>query len=138
MLSGSSIFMATLLHALSGTRGIAVCSGLASVQSAIGTMIVYATQPDNVALDGEGRNERTRRQEAGEVAISVPGILATIDLTVALDRIGLPGRLRGWARVISPTTEPDKSIRAAPLLSAPLCTRRVGRSIRSEDLQADI
>jgi uncharacterized caspase-like protein len=39
-----------------GTRGIAVGSGLASVQSAIGTMIVYATQPDNVALDGEGRN----------------------------------------------------------------------------------
>jgi uncharacterized caspase-like protein len=39
-----------------GTRGIAVGAGLASVQSAIGTMIVYATQPDNVALDGEGRN----------------------------------------------------------------------------------
>jgi tetratricopeptide (TPR) repeat protein len=39
-----------------GTRGIAVGSGLASVQSAIGTMIAYATQPDNVALDGEGRN----------------------------------------------------------------------------------
>jgi hypothetical protein len=35
------------------TRGIAVGSGLASVQSAIGTMIVYATQPDNVALDGD-------------------------------------------------------------------------------------
>jgi tetratricopeptide (TPR) repeat protein len=39
-----------------GTRGIAVGTGLASVQSAIGTMIVYATQPDNVALDGAGRN----------------------------------------------------------------------------------
>ena len=26
------------------------------VKSAVGTMIAYATQPDNVALDGEGRN----------------------------------------------------------------------------------
>jgi uncharacterized caspase-like protein len=33
-----------------GTRGIAVGTGLASVQSAIGTMIAYSTQPDNVAL----------------------------------------------------------------------------------------
>jgi uncharacterized caspase-like protein len=39
-----------------GTRGIAVGTGLASVQSAIGTMIAYSTQPDNVALDGSGRN----------------------------------------------------------------------------------
>jgi tetratricopeptide (TPR) repeat protein len=39
-----------------GARGIAVGAGLASVQSGIGTMIVYSTQPDNVALDGSGRN----------------------------------------------------------------------------------
>ncbi len=39
-----------------GTRSGSVGSGLAPVQSAIGTMIAYATQPDNVALDGEGRN----------------------------------------------------------------------------------
>ena len=39
-----------------GTRSAAVGAGLAPVQSAIGTMIAYATQPDNVALDGEGRN----------------------------------------------------------------------------------
>jgi tetratricopeptide (TPR) repeat protein len=39
-----------------GTRSTAVGSGLASIQSAIGTMIAYATQPDNVALDGSGRN----------------------------------------------------------------------------------
>ncbi len=44
-----------------GTRGIAVGSGLASVQSAIGTMIAYATQPDNVALDGEARCAGTWR-----------------------------------------------------------------------------
>jgi uncharacterized caspase-like protein len=38
------------------TQEASVGSGLAPVQSAIGTMIAYATQPDNVALDGEGRN----------------------------------------------------------------------------------
>ena len=39
-----------------GTRSGSVGTGLASIQSAIGTMIAYATQPDNVALDGDGRN----------------------------------------------------------------------------------
>jgi tetratricopeptide (TPR) repeat protein len=39
-----------------GTRSTSVGSGLAAIQSAIGTMIAYATQPDNVALDGDGRN----------------------------------------------------------------------------------
>ena len=39
-----------------GTRSASVGLGLAGIQSAIGTMIAYATQPDNVALDGVGRN----------------------------------------------------------------------------------
>jgi uncharacterized caspase-like protein len=39
-----------------GTRSTAVGQGLASIQSGVGTMIAYATQPDNVALDGDGRN----------------------------------------------------------------------------------
>ena len=39
-----------------GTRSSNVGVGLAPIQSAIGTMITYATQPDNVALDGDGRN----------------------------------------------------------------------------------
>jgi tetratricopeptide (TPR) repeat protein len=39
-----------------GTRSTAVGQGLATIQSAIGTMIAYATQPDAVALDGDGRN----------------------------------------------------------------------------------
>jgi hypothetical protein len=45
----------TLARSL-GARSTSVGQGLASIQSAIGTMITYATQPDNVALDGEGRN----------------------------------------------------------------------------------
>jgi uncharacterized caspase-like protein len=39
-----------------GVRSGSVGQGLAMVQSAIGTMIAYATQPDAVAMDGEGRN----------------------------------------------------------------------------------
>lgn len=39
-----------------GTRSASVGQGLATIQSAIGTMIAYSTQPDNVALDGDGRN----------------------------------------------------------------------------------
>ena len=43
--------------ARSSARGPAsVGSGLAQIQSAVGTLIAYATQPDNVALDGDGRN----------------------------------------------------------------------------------
>jgi uncharacterized caspase-like protein len=48
--------LARSLSTTLGIRGIAVGTGLASVQSAIGTMIAYSTQPDNVALDGVGRN----------------------------------------------------------------------------------
>jgi uncharacterized caspase-like protein len=39
-----------------GARSTSVGQSLAPIQSAVGTLIAYATQPDNVALDGEGRN----------------------------------------------------------------------------------
>ena len=39
-----------------GTRSSSVGQGLAPIHSGVGTMIAYATQPDAVALDGEGRN----------------------------------------------------------------------------------
>lgn len=39
-----------------GTRSAAVGSGLAQVQTGVGTFIAYSTQPGNVALDGTGRN----------------------------------------------------------------------------------
>jgi uncharacterized caspase-like protein len=43
-------------RSLGTSRSAAVGNGLASIQAAVGTMIAYATQPDNVALDGSGRN----------------------------------------------------------------------------------
>ncbi len=39
-----------------GTRSTVIGSGLAEVQTGVGTFIAYSTQPGNVALDGSGRN----------------------------------------------------------------------------------
>ena len=39
-----------------GTRSARIGSGLAQVQTGVGTFIAYSTQPGNVALDGQGRN----------------------------------------------------------------------------------
>jgi len=39
-----------------GTRSASVGSGLAQVDTGVGTFIAYSTQPGNVALDGQGRN----------------------------------------------------------------------------------
>ena len=39
-----------------GARAVEVGRGLAPVQSGVGTLISFSTQPDNVALDGSGRN----------------------------------------------------------------------------------
>jgi Caspase domain/Invasion associated locus B (IalB) protein len=39
-----------------GTRSAAIGRGLARVETGIGTLIAFATQPDNVALDGEGEH----------------------------------------------------------------------------------
>jgi uncharacterized protein (UPF0335 family) len=54
-----------------GTRSAAVGQGLAQVQTGVGTFIAYATQPGNVALDGQGRNSPFTA--ALVKAISVPG-----------------------------------------------------------------
>ena len=39
-----------------GTRSASIGRGLASIESGAGTIISFATQPGNVALDGQGRN----------------------------------------------------------------------------------
>jgi len=39
-----------------GTRSAEIGRGLAVVESGVGTLIAFSTQPGNVALDGEGRN----------------------------------------------------------------------------------
>lgn len=44
------------LAATMGTRSASVGQGLAAVETGIGTLIAYSTQPGNVALDGKGEN----------------------------------------------------------------------------------
>src|SRR5690606_15218216 len=44
--------MADQLARTLGTRSTAVGRGLARVESGVGTLVAYATQPGNVALDG--------------------------------------------------------------------------------------
>jgi Caspase domain len=39
-----------------GTRSAEISRGLATVESGVGTLISFSTQPGNVALDGSGRN----------------------------------------------------------------------------------
>ena len=46
----------SLARAMGRTRSASVGRGLAPVKSGIGTMITFATEPGNVALDGEGDN----------------------------------------------------------------------------------
>jgi len=48
--------MAQTLARSMGTRSSAVGRGLAQVESGLGTLIAYATQPGNVALDGQGEH----------------------------------------------------------------------------------
>ncbi len=45
-----------LARSLGATRTTSVGRGLARVESSVGTLIAYATQPGNVAVDGSGRN----------------------------------------------------------------------------------
>jgi hypothetical protein len=60
-----------------GTRSTSIGSGLAQVQTGVGTFIAYSTQPGNVAIDGQGRNSPftgalvTRLREAGRNLTSV-------------------------------------------------------------------
>ena len=39
-----------------GTRSVAIGRGLAKFETGLGTLVSFATQPGNVALDGQGRN----------------------------------------------------------------------------------
>jgi uncharacterized caspase-like protein len=63
------------------TRSTVVGQGLATIQSAVGTMIAYSTQPDNVALDGDGRNSPFAKALVQHLAD--PGI----DISVVMRRV---------------------------------------------------
>ncbi|RAS05227.1 caspase domain-containing protein [Ensifer adhaerens] len=53
--------LATTLARSLGTRSVVVGRGLAKLDTGVGSLIAFATQPGNVALDGAGRNSPLRR-----------------------------------------------------------------------------
>jgi hypothetical protein len=48
--------MTNLARSMGSTRSVNLTRGLARVETGVGTLISYSTQPGNVALDGTGRN----------------------------------------------------------------------------------
>lgn len=73
--------LATNLARSMGTRSAKVGRGLARIESGVGTLIAFATQPGNVALDGAGRNSPFT--EALLKHIETPGL----DVAVMMRRV---------------------------------------------------
>jgi formylglycine-generating enzyme required for sulfatase activity len=61
-----------------GTRSTGIGAGLAPVQSGVGTLISFSTQPGNVALDGEGRNSPFAGPLAREIAAPGEDVLSAL------------------------------------------------------------
>ncbi len=73
-----------------GTRSVSVGRGLAPVESGVGTLIAYATQPGNVALDGNSTNSPFTRSLIKH--ISTPALdIALMMRRVRQDVIGETG-----------------------------------------------
>lgn len=64
-----------------GTRSVAIGQGLAPIQSGVGTLIAFATQPGNVALDGKTQNSPFTGSLVRH--IETPGL----DIAVVLRRV---------------------------------------------------
>ena len=74
-----------------GTRSTAVGKGMARVEAGIGTMISFATQPGNVALDGAGRNSPFTQALLNH--IEKPGLdIANLMRSVRLEVLTSTGR----------------------------------------------
>ena len=78
-----------------GTRSTEVGSGLAAVESGVGTLISFSTQPGHVALDGTGRNSPfagalVRQLGASNDDLSAILIAVRSDVMNATDRKQVP------------------------------------------------
>ena len=140
-----------------GTRSISISQGLASIQSSVGTMIVYATQPDNVALDGSGRNSpfttallkhiETPGLEIGSLMRRVRAdvVSATHDRQVPWDHSSLigdvvlvPASTNPRTVPVSPAAAPsDASIPAQPVPSIRAADPPLGPAMTNELLKRE-
>ena len=86
----------SLARSMGPTRSTAIGRGLGRVEAASGTLIAYATQPGNVADDGEGRNSPFTGALLAHIA--TPGLSVNDLLTSVTDVVvtGTAGRQQPW------------------------------------------
>jgi peptidoglycan hydrolase-like protein with peptidoglycan-binding domain len=112
------------------TRSRSVSSGLAAIRSGVGTLIAYATEPENVALDGTGPNSpfttallkylRTPGLEVRQLMTRVRQ-----DVIAATDRAQVPwdhSSLVGDFYFVPPASTPAETAAPAPDLVVALTT----------------
>lgn len=123
-----------------GTRSAAIGRGLARVDMGVGTMIAFATQPGNVAFDGDGANSPFT---AGLLKhIETPGL----DVALAMRRVrqevidATKGQQVPWDNssltgsfVLKAKAEEPKP---EPVVQAPATTRQDGQAIELAFWQA--
>lgn len=100
-----------------GTRSASVGPGLASIKSSIGTMIAYATQPDNVAHDGDGRNSpftAALLEHIGTPGLEISSVMRRVrsDVVAATNEQQVPwdhSSLVGEVVLVSAPSDPSSS-----------------------------
>jgi hypothetical protein len=119
-----------------GTRSTQVGQGLAAVESGVGTLISFSTQPGNVASDGKGRNSPFARALAKQIATSAESLgdlliavrndvmQETAGKQIPWEHSALRGRVYFGDR---PTQEASPTTARKPL--------EVSELFRSEDMQ---
>lgn len=124
-----------------GTRSTSMGKGLAHVEAGVGTLISYATQPGNVALDGAGRN--SPYTAALKTHILTPGLdITSILIGVRLDVMKATGNKQvPWdqhaltARLVL-TPEPGQAGQPKPGIGLSEAGRAWIRIASSRDIKA--
>lgn len=108
-----------------GTRSAEIGRGLAAVESGVGTLISFSTQPGNVALDGRGRNSPYSGALARQLATSSDDLNAILiavrnDVVKETERRQVPwehSALTGRF-FFNPAAQPPAQVAATPFRSS--------------------
>ena len=109
----------SLARSMGPTRSSAIGRGLGRVETASGTLIAYATQPGNVADDGEGRNSPFTGALLANIA--TPGLSVNDLLTSVTDAVvtGTGGRQQPWTHSSRQSSDSGQSARYSSNFDAP-------------------
>jgi hypothetical protein len=120
-------FAREFASALGESRSAAVGRGLAPIQSGVGTMIAFATEPDKLAMDGTGRNSPftaalIHHIRDPDVDISVIMRRVRKEVLAATDQRQLPWDHSSLIEpvVLTPATGAERPEPAVPLPSPPM------------------